>query len=35
VKLSASTLDALDRIFAPGVALGTRYPPAMMRRVGL
>jgi aryl-alcohol dehydrogenase-like predicted oxidoreductase len=32
---SAATLAALDRAFPPGAASGERYPPAMLRRVGL
>ena len=35
MKLSQTTREALDRIFKPGVAQGTRYAEAMMRRVGL
>jgi aryl-alcohol dehydrogenase-like predicted oxidoreductase len=35
VKLSQTTREALDRVFKPGVARGTRYGEAMMRRVGL
>jgi aryl-alcohol dehydrogenase-like predicted oxidoreductase len=32
---SAATLAALDRTFQVGAAAGTRYPEAMMRRIGL
>ena len=32
---SQATREALDRLFKPGVARGTRYAEAMMRRVGL
>ena len=32
---SAATLAALDRAFPIGAAAGTRYPEAMMRRIGL
>jgi len=35
VVLGAEELAALDRLFAPGSAAGERYPPAMMKRVGL
>jgi aryl-alcohol dehydrogenase-like predicted oxidoreductase len=35
VKPAASTLDALDRTFKPGVTQGDRYPKAMMTRLGL
>jgi aryl-alcohol dehydrogenase-like predicted oxidoreductase len=35
VKLSQTTRESLDRIFKPGVARGTRYGEAMMKRVGL
>lgn len=35
VKLSSATLAALEAVFKPGVAQGLRYPPAMMRRLGL
>jgi aryl-alcohol dehydrogenase-like predicted oxidoreductase len=34
-QISASTSAALERIFRPGAAIGTRYPEAMMARVGL
>jgi aryl-alcohol dehydrogenase-like predicted oxidoreductase len=32
---SPDTLRTLDRVFRPGAAAGTRYPAAMMKRVGL
>jgi aryl-alcohol dehydrogenase-like predicted oxidoreductase len=35
VKPSAETLSALDATFKPGVTQGTRYPAAMMARLGL
>ena len=35
VKLSEKSKQELDRIFAPGVAHGDRYPPGQMRRLGL
>ena len=35
VKPAASTLDALDRTFKPGITQGDRYPKAMMARLGL
>jgi aryl-alcohol dehydrogenase-like predicted oxidoreductase len=35
LKISAATGAALERIFRPGAALGTRYPEAMMGRLGL
>jgi aryl-alcohol dehydrogenase-like predicted oxidoreductase len=35
VKLSEFAKGELDRIFAPGVAKGDRYPPGQMRRLGL
>jgi aryl-alcohol dehydrogenase-like predicted oxidoreductase len=35
VKLSDETNQELNRIFPPGVALGERYPPGQMRRLGL
>ncbi|MFI4987408.1 MAG: aldo/keto reductase [Alphaproteobacteria bacterium] len=35
LSLSAATEAALERIFKPGAALGTRYPEAMMSRVGI
>jgi aryl-alcohol dehydrogenase-like predicted oxidoreductase len=35
VKLAQTTREALDRVFKPGIARGTRYGEAMMRRVGL
>jgi aryl-alcohol dehydrogenase-like predicted oxidoreductase len=35
VKLSEKSKQELDRIFAPGVAQGDRYPPGQMRRLGL
>jgi aryl-alcohol dehydrogenase-like predicted oxidoreductase len=33
--ISAETSTALERIFKPGAAIGTRYPEAMMARLGL
>jgi aryl-alcohol dehydrogenase-like predicted oxidoreductase len=35
ITMSAATTAALERIFRPGAAIGTRYPEAMMSRVGL
>jgi aryl-alcohol dehydrogenase-like predicted oxidoreductase len=35
LKISAATSAAIEEIFKPGVALGTRYSAAMMSRVGL
>jgi aryl-alcohol dehydrogenase-like predicted oxidoreductase len=35
VTLSEWAMQELDRIFAPGVAQGDRYPPGQMRRLGL
>ena len=35
ITLSATTEAALDRIFRSGVTAGTRYPEAMMGRLGL
>jgi aryl-alcohol dehydrogenase-like predicted oxidoreductase len=35
VRLTPDDLAALDRAFAPGVAAGTRYPAAQMKRVGV
>ncbi|MBN8919767.1 MAG: aldo/keto reductase [Rhizobiales bacterium] len=35
VKLSADTIRRLDETFKPGVTQGTRYPAAMMARLGL
>ncbi|MBX6425387.1 MAG: aldo/keto reductase [Variibacter sp.] len=35
VKPSAETLERLGEIFRPGAAQGTRYPAAMMARLGL
>ena len=35
VAISSATRDALERIFKPGIAKGTRYPEAMMGRLGL
>jgi aryl-alcohol dehydrogenase-like predicted oxidoreductase len=35
LKPSQATLVALDRAFPPDVAKGTRYPEAMMKRVGI
>jgi aryl-alcohol dehydrogenase-like predicted oxidoreductase len=35
LKPSAKTIDGLERIFKPGIAAGTRYPEAMMGRLGL
>jgi aryl-alcohol dehydrogenase-like predicted oxidoreductase len=34
-KISAATSLSLERIFAPGAAIGARYPEAMMGRLGL
>jgi aryl-alcohol dehydrogenase-like predicted oxidoreductase len=34
-RLSETTLAALDKAFAPGIAQGDRYPAAMMARLGL
>jgi aryl-alcohol dehydrogenase-like predicted oxidoreductase len=33
LRLSADTQDALDHVFAPGVAAGTRYPAAHLERL--
>jgi aryl-alcohol dehydrogenase-like predicted oxidoreductase len=33
ITLSADTEDALEHIFAPGAAAGTRYPPAALQRL--
>ncbi len=35
IAISAGTRKALDEIFKPGIAQGTRYPEAMMGRLGL
>jgi aryl-alcohol dehydrogenase-like predicted oxidoreductase len=35
VKLPDKALQELERIFAPGVTKGDRYPPGQMRRLGL
>jgi aryl-alcohol dehydrogenase-like predicted oxidoreductase len=35
VSLSSDEVARLTRIFSPGVAAGDRYPPAMMKRVGI
>jgi aryl-alcohol dehydrogenase-like predicted oxidoreductase len=35
VKPSAETLKTLDETFKPGITQGTRYPAAMMARLGL
>ncbi|MFZ2004625.1 MAG: aldo/keto reductase [Stellaceae bacterium] len=35
VKLTADTEDALDHVFAPGAAGGTRYPEAYLARIGI
>jgi aryl-alcohol dehydrogenase-like predicted oxidoreductase len=35
LKVSAATSAALERIFTPDAAIGTRYPEAMMGRLGL
>jgi aryl-alcohol dehydrogenase-like predicted oxidoreductase len=35
IRLSADTEDALDHIFAPGVASGLRYPEAHLSRLGI
>ena len=35
VSLSPDEVARLTRIFSPGVAAGDRYPPAMMKRVGI
>jgi aryl-alcohol dehydrogenase-like predicted oxidoreductase len=35
VRLTPDDVAALDRAFAPGVAAGTRYPAAQMKRVGV
>jgi aryl-alcohol dehydrogenase-like predicted oxidoreductase len=35
IRLSAATLAELERIFAPGIAQGDRYPAPFMARVGL
>jgi aryl-alcohol dehydrogenase-like predicted oxidoreductase len=33
IRLSADTEDALEHIFAPGAAAGTRYPAAHLERL--
>jgi aryl-alcohol dehydrogenase-like predicted oxidoreductase len=33
LRPSADTMDALDHVFAPGTAAGTRYPEAHLRRL--
>jgi aryl-alcohol dehydrogenase-like predicted oxidoreductase len=33
IRLSADTEDALEHVFAPGAAAGTRYPPAHLARL--
>ena len=33
LHLSADTMDALDHVFAPGAAAGTRYPAAHLQRL--
>jgi len=33
LRLSADTADALDHVFAPGAAAGTRYPAAHLERL--
>lgn len=35
IELRTEDLARLDRAFQPGTAAGERYPPAMMKRVGL
>ena len=35
LRLSADTEDALDHVFAPGAAAGTRYPSGHLERLGL
>jgi aryl-alcohol dehydrogenase-like predicted oxidoreductase len=35
IRLKRATLDALERIFKPGITKGTRYGAAMMARVGV
>jgi aryl-alcohol dehydrogenase-like predicted oxidoreductase len=35
IALTAEEIAALDRAFPPGIAAGTRYPEAQMRRVGV
>ena len=35
VRLSETTLAALDKTFKPGIARGDRYPAPMMARLGL
>jgi aryl-alcohol dehydrogenase-like predicted oxidoreductase len=35
MRLTPDDVAALDRAFAPGVAAGTRYPAAQMKRVGV
>jgi aryl-alcohol dehydrogenase-like predicted oxidoreductase len=35
LKISIATITALEQIFKPGAAIGTRYPEAMMGRLGL
>jgi aryl-alcohol dehydrogenase-like predicted oxidoreductase len=35
LTLSGATLQALDRVFAPGTTRGERYPAPMMARLGL
>ena len=33
LDISADTADALDHVFAPGAAVGTRYPAAHLERL--
>jgi aryl-alcohol dehydrogenase-like predicted oxidoreductase len=33
LRLSADTEDALDHVFAPGAAVGTRYPAGHLERL--
>jgi len=35
LKPKVETLQALDAVFKPGIAQGTRYPAPMMMRLGL
>ena len=35
LRLSADTQDALEHVFAPGVAVGTRYPANHLARLGI
>lgn len=35
LRLSVATLERLEALFKPGIALGERYAPAMMARVGI